>query len=214
MYNKDDKIIVMASGGIDSTVILFDLHSKGYTNVYPVILNYGQKTYDTEHKSLVSVCPFPLQNILEMDISTFYKGSSSKLLLPIDLWNDDFNEVQNDLPGRSLLLILAGLSKAKSINSAVIYFGFIDTLNVIYYDCKEEYLKKSFNLLCNEKVNFEIPLIHMSKEDVVYRGFKLNVPLGKTFSCHNNKEIHCGVCPNCLDRIRAFGELVNKWKKY
>lgn len=32
-------------------------------------------------------------------------------------------------------------------------------------------------------------------------------PISGTFSCQTNSEVHCGLCPNCVDRLDALNKL-------
>ena len=50
----------------------------------------------------------------------------------------------------------------------------------------------------------ETPLIHLNKAEVVKRGLELKVPFALTTSCYNGKELACGKCGTCIDRIAAF----------
>jgi len=56
------------------------------------------------------------------------------------------------------------------------------------------------------EVALEIPLGCMSKADVVRLGTKLEVPVSLTYSCYKGGEKHCGACPACLERKKAFIE--------
>lgn len=206
MYNKNNnnKAIVMASGGIDSTVILYDLYNKGI-DTYPVIVNYGQKNYKTELKHLEIVNPFS-NKIIEISIPDIYALTESKLLKEIDLWEENMSNSDNYVPYRSHLLILISAILADIYNINQVYFGFIDTENVNSWDCKKQYLKSIFATF--NTIDYHIPLIDLNKIEVVKIGFELHAPLAKTFSCQNNIVNHCGVCPNCIDRIISFKEVL------
>ena len=40
--------------------------------------------------------------------------------------------------------------------------------------------------------------------DIVKLGDKLGVDFSLTYSCYKGKEVHCGKCGTCTERIEAF----------
>jgi len=91
-----------------------------------------------------------------------------------------------------------------------------------YPDCSTPFLR-AFGLAAfygtGEQVAVRFPFIRVSKPDVVREGIRLQAPMHLTWSCYNpiysvpNDRVakseppiahHCGVCPTCIDRIRAF----------
>ena len=57
------------------------------------------------------------------------------------------------------------------------------------------------------KIKILLPLIKMTKIEVIQLARELNVPLEWTWSCYSDGENPCGQCSNCLKRIEAFKEL-------
>lgn len=49
-----------------------------------------------------------------------------------------------------------------------------------------------------------IPLISMTKAEVVELGVSLAVPYEKTWSCIGTQHRHCGTCLRCIVRKQAF----------
>ena len=47
---------------------------------------------------------------------------------------------------------------------------------------------------------------YYSKKDLIKLAYKDNIPIEKTWSCHNNFFWHCGFCKGCLRRKLAFKE--------
>lgn len=76
-----------------------------------------------------------------------------------------------------------------------------------YPDCTPEFLGAMANAVfvgTMFKVRLRFPFIWMSKSDVVTRAAMLEAPLEMTWSCYKGGKYHCGTCPTCLERIRAF----------
>ena len=45
---------------------------------------------------------------------------------------------------------------------------------------------------------------YMNKEQVVNRGWELEVEFKHTWSCYKGEDLHCGTCPTCRSRKDAF----------
>lgn len=59
-------------------------------------------------------------------------------------------------------------------------------------------------------VKINMPFRFMSKTDVAKLGVALNAPISLTYSCQVSSKNPCGVCPNCVDRIQALNNLLEK----
>lgn len=55
-------------------------------------------------------------------------------------------------------------------------------------------------------VGLSLPLGRMSKAEVVRLGARLGTPFSLTYSCYRGGEKHCGACPACAQRKKAFIE--------
>lgn len=55
-------------------------------------------------------------------------------------------------------------------------------------------------------VRLSLPLGSVSKAEVVALGARLGIPFGLTYSCYRGGERHCGACPACAQRKKAFAE--------
>src|SRR5690242_7219111 len=101
-------VILLASGGLDSTVLAFWLKNKGIDFV-PVFINYGQHCADTEYETLKSVLPDELIPKIEfIDISSIYIGSESRMINPANLWEDNIVAEDLYLPYRNLMILSVG----------------------------------------------------------------------------------------------------------
>jgi 7-cyano-7-deazaguanine synthase len=56
------------------------------------------------------------------------------------------------------------------------------------------------------KMRVKAPLQYMLKKDILEYGEKLDVPYELTYSCYKGEELHCGECPTCKARRKAFIE--------
>jgi 7-cyano-7-deazaguanine synthase len=206
-----EKISLLSSGGLDSTVLLYKLLLE-YEDIQLIYINYGQHFKETELSSLQKVAPNDLfRNIKIIDISSVYSASKSPLLQPVDLWKTQVNDSDLYIPYRTLVMISVGIAYSQSIGCTQMYAGFIDSNYVNDIDCSEEFLGKldSLNKIYRG-VELNFPFKHMSKADVANLGININAPIFLTYSCQINDKVPCGACANCVDRDKSFNEVNSK----
>jgi len=49
-----------------------------------------------------------------------------------------------------------------------------------------------------------IPLVHLSKAQIVSLALGIGVPLELTWSCYEREDAACGLCDSCLLRLKGF----------
>lgn len=202
------KAIVLLSGGLDSTTILYYAHSKGY-ECNCIIFDYGQK-HKKELKSAVKVAK---------SVNASY--SIIKIVLP---WSKDVLTNKNKkvpvhknlpksipstyVPGRNTLFLSYALSFAQSINATKIFIG-VNALDFSNYpDCTPEFIKTYNRVLksLKTKINVKTPLLRLTKAQIIKLGMKLNVPYRDTWTCYNGFRKPCMECDSCKLRAKGFTE--------
>ena len=82
-----------------------------------------------------------------------------------------------------------------------------------YPDCRPEFFQKMGESLgygsklwteYHVPLQIEIPIIEMSKTDIVRLAMALEAPLELTWSCYQGGEIPCGRCDSCILRASGF----------
>ena len=82
-----------------------------------------------------------------------------------------------------------------------------------YPDCRPEFFQKMGESLgygsklwteYHVPLQIEIPIIEMSKTDIVRLAMELEAPLELTWSCYQGGEIPCGRCDSCILRASGF----------
>lgn len=58
--------------------------------------------------------------------------------------------------------------------------------------------------VADREVGVAAPFLTWSKDDVVRLGVELGVPFEMTWSCERHGSLHCGSCPHCVTRQKAF----------
>ncbi len=97
----------------------------------------------------------------------------------------------------------------EAVNGAGLYFGAHseDARNFAYPDCTPEFIGAMTNAIwagTQNDVRLHVPLMNMTKADVVAFGHSLGVDLGATWSCYVGKDKQCGKCATCQSRKEAF----------
>jgi len=82
-----------------------------------------------------------------------------------------------------------------------------------YPDCRPEFFEKMGESLgygsklwteYQVPLRIEIPIIEMSKADIVNLGLEIKAPLELTWSCYQGGETPCGQCDSCILRASGF----------
>lgn len=200
------KVILLASGGLDSTTVAFQLKEQG-CKILPIFFDYGQHCVETEWSRLNEVlppdCDAPERNYL----ADLFRGSRSRLISEADLWTDEVKDEDLYVPYRTMLFYAAAAARAQTLNIFEVYTGFINSNHAKEIDCTAEFMNKLDGLSENiGAVRFVSPFRFSSKADVAKEAIRLSVPIGRTFSCQASSYLPCGACPNCVERLKALRE--------
>lgn len=214
------RAVVLASGGLDSTVTAAIARQAGY-ELYLLTLAYQQRHAVEIERAKQVACALKAEHHLVVAVDLQSIGGSAltdDLSVPKDQWNSDpGREVPvTYVPGRNLIFLSIAAAHAEVVGASVIYFG----ANVVDYsgypDCRPEFIKAvEATLQLGTKVGmmggqFEIraPLLRMSKAEIIRLGLDLNAPLHLTHSCYDPTDaVACGRCDSCLIRRRGFAEV-------
>ena len=136
----------------------------------------------------VPITYVPLRNTIFLSLAAAYL--ESQVLHAI--------EVENVSPGDVQALIYMA-------PNAIDYSG--------YPDCRPEFFEKMGESLgygsklwteYHVPLQIELPIIEMSKADIVRFGMELKAPLELTWSCYQGGETPCGRCDSCILRANGF----------
>ncbi|MDE5759074.1 MAG: 7-cyano-7-deazaguanine synthase [Allobaculum sp.] len=202
------KGVILVSGGLDSTVLMYlFVHKK--VDFIPLFVDYGQHCAAHELETLKRVIPVDYRDKIEvLDISGVYRYSSSRFINQADLWKEEVKAEDLYIPYRNVLLLTVAASFAQTLNINRVYSAFINSNHAKEIDCSSVFFDKLEGLLSEYgSVKILMPFRDMSKYQVARLGVDLNAPIGQTFSCQASKEIPCGACPNCVDRLEALKKL-------
>ena len=120
------------------------------------------------------------------------------------------------VPARNTIFLSFALGYAEVLGAAAIFTGVNAVDYSGYPDCRAEYIA-AYQAMADratragiegQGARIEVPLIDMSKADIIRHGEQLGVDYSLTVSCYqaNAKGEACGRCDSCRLRAEGFGE--------
>lgn len=223
------RILVLASGGLDSTVLLYKaVREVGAENVVAMNTFYGQK-HAKEQEYAEWQCKHlgvELHNVDLSQIFSFNKDCSallkgSKLDIKHESYAKQLEELKAEgkaptvtayVPYRNGLFLSYAAAVALQLNCDIIYYGAHadDAAGRAYPDCTEEFITAQAKAISEgtaEKVQMQAPWWNLNKSGVVAEGIKLGMTheeFEHTWSCYEGGDKPCGTCGTCIDRKSAF----------
>ncbi len=211
---KNEKAIVVFSGGQDSTTCLF-WAKKNFKEVETVTFNYNQR-----HKLEIEVAQkiseeLGVKNHL-LDMSLLHQ------LAPNALTRDEIEieQEEGELPstfvdGRNLLFLSFAAVLAKQRGARHIITGVCETDFSGYPDCRDVFIK-SLNVTLNLSMDYQFvlhtPLMWLDKAETWKLADELDAfeyVRNKTLTCYNGVIADgCGECPACILRKKGLDTYV------
>ena len=211
------RAVVLLSGGLDSTTVLYYAIKHGY-KCSCLLFDYGQrhkkelksaariaKLNNCEHQIVKISLPWSSSSLTDSDknipdnknISTANYRAPSVKSLPTTY-----------VPGRNTIFISFALSYAETLGAGSIFIGANAVDYSGYPDCRPEYYAEWNRLIraLGTGVTIQSPLIKLDKAQIVRLGYKLGVPFELTWSCYKGGRSPCGVCDSCRFREKGFRE--------
>lgn len=203
-------VILLLSGGIDSTTLLAQLTAEG-KRVHALSMHYGQRhaielEYARRNAQLYQVAE---HHVIRMDLAPMAEGN----LLTGTTTTENQTEAHY-VPGRNMLLLshAAAYAEAKGISDIYLAANADDGLR--FPDCSMAFLDALNQLWqsCPNTAGIKVhsPFISLSKAAVVAKSLALGVQLEHTMSCYAPAaQQACGKCLSCQLRQEAM-EYVNQ----
>jgi len=204
------KAVVLHSGGLDSTVLLWHLMKSGH-EVFPLSINYGQRHWK-ELNAAFEVCKagdLPWQKVELSPLHEVLKGSSqtdATVEVPEGHYGEDNMKV-TVVPNRNMILLSIATAYAISLKAGVVAYAAHAGDHAQYPDCRAPFINAISNAiqLCDyDPPILDAPFANRAKADLVIEGDRLGAPLHLTWSCYKGGENHCGKCGTCTERAEAF----------
>ena len=197
---------------MDSALSAKIAQNEGY-EIIGVHFNYLQRTEQRELKAFRDITKaLGIQRTYEIDLPFFADIGASALTdsnIEVPIGGIEAGVPITYVPFRNGIFLSIAASIAEKEGAEAIYIGVVEEDSSGYPDCTEEYItqmQRAINLGTKKETDISIrmPLVHMSKKDIVVKALELGVPLEYTWSCYKNSEKACGVCDSCRLRLKGF----------
>ncbi len=213
----DARAVVLASGGLDSTVTAAIAKADG-CELFFLTIDYGQRHAVEVQRARQVAAALGVGGHVVLSIELRAIGGSA-LTDEIDVPKDREGAARGTgipvtyVPGRNLIFLSLAAAHAEVVGASRIYFG----ANVLDYsgypDCRPEFIR-AFEAAANigtkagvegRSLSVRAPLLTMTKADIIRTGLQLGAPLHLTHSCYDPVgSLACGRCDSCLIRREGF----------
>jgi len=206
------KAVCIISGGMDSALSAKIAQNNG-CDIIAVHFNYNQRTQQKElecYRNIVDT--LNVTKSYEIDLPFFEEiGASALTDKSIDVPTGGLEDGVpiTYVPFRNGIFLSIAASIAEKHQASEIYIGVVQEDSSGYPDCTDSYIsqmQKAINqgTKASTNITIQMPLVHLSKAQIVQKSIELNVPLQYTWSCYKNEDKACGVCDSCRLRLKGF----------
>ncbi len=219
MTSMSSRAVVLASGGLDSTVTAAIAKQEGY-ELFFLTIAYGQRHAVEVERARQVAAALGAANHLVMSLDLRAIGGSA-LTGPAAVPKDrEGNERSRTIPvtyvpGRNLIFLSIAAAHAEVVGAPLIYFG----ANVLDYsgypDCRPDFIR-AFEMAVKEgtkagmegnSLQVKAPLLMLTKAEIIRQGVELQVPFHLTHSCYDPVgDQACGRCDSCVIRREGFAK--------
>ncbi|MQS38314.1 7-cyano-7-deazaguanine synthase QueC [Streptomyces katsurahamanus] len=208
------RAVLIASGGMDSTVTAYDLASRGIA-VTLLSFDYGQR-HRVELDYLEKIAArmrVPHERVDLTGVGRLLAGSAltdASVEVP-DGHYSDASMRATVVANRNMIMLSVAAGLAVAQGAEIVASGAHGGDHVIYPDCRPGFFEQMNAALLAGNEGFlpdgfrlEAPFLNDAKADIARRGHELGVPFELTWSCYRGGTVHCGTCGTCTERREAF----------
>lgn len=185
-------IVHLLSGGLDSTVMLYDLHAQGH-RVHCVLFDYKQKhvqelTFAKQHCHRLGLLYTTIE-VPQLRGSQLTDGTGTVIV-----------------PNRNAILLSLAVNLAVAARADTVTFAANKDDETLFPDCRMAFVRAFNILLMNAEIHVEVcaPYIDKPKWAIADLGRQLGVNTDQTWSCYEGGKEPCGVCEACIKRSAAI----------
>jgi 7-cyano-7-deazaguanine synthase len=216
VVNPNKNAVVLLSGGLDSTTCLAIAQSLDFS-IYALSFDYGQRS----HSELQAARRIAQKmQVVEHFVIPLGIGALGGSALTDD--NLVVPESESDgipvtyVPARNTVFLSYALALAEVVQARSIFIGVNARDYSGYPDCRPEFIE-AFEAMANlatkaavegSSMRIEVPLINLSKAEIVALGNSLGIDYSMTVSCYQADASGraCGRCDSCRFRLKGFQE--------
>ena len=215
------KAVILVSGGLDSATCVAIAKELGF-EIFALTISYGQRhAYELEaSKQIARQAQVKEHRFIGVDLNLI-GGSSLTADIPVPKDRDDSAMAHGIpityVPARNTVFLALALGYAEVVGARDIFVGVNAVDYSGYPDCRPEFIRAFQNLakfatkagVEGQPTTIHVPLISLTKAQIIQRGLELGVDFSLTSSCYDPAPNGnpCHHCDSCQIREKAFAEL-------
>lgn len=187
-------IIHLLSGGMDSVVMLYDLHGQGH-NIHAVLFDYKQRHIQelqwAKHHCRILGLMFTTIKIPQLKGSELTAGSGGVVV-----------------PNRNAIFLSHAVNLAVAANANTVTYACNSDDEKVFPDCRMAFVQTFNNMLRTSEIQVEVcaPYIDKRKWWIAGLGKEMGIDFSYTWSCYRGGKEPCGECGACLKRKEALAD--------
>jgi 7-cyano-7-deazaguanine synthase len=206
---KKIKTVIVMSGGMDSTTLLYKLLAQG-KEVKAISFNYGQKHVKELEFAAKSCAKLGIEHkIIDMSFLKELVSNSaltSEMEVPEGHYEGE-NMKLTVVPNRNMIMASIAIGWAVNEDFDEVALGVHAGDHTIYPDCRPEFVE-ALNTIAHianfKSIRIYTPFLNIDKGDIAIIGRDLKVDYSLTLTCYKGKDKACGKCGSCQERLEAF----------
>lgn len=213
LVGRDSRTLVVASGGLDSTVVATMLRHR--KEVRLLHFAYACRAQSAEERAVFAIAQkLGLEEPLILDVELLFRqiaGTSALLnkATGIAQGHAGVEFAHEWVPARNTIFLALATALAENEGYDTIALGNNLEEAGAYPDNEQEFVNRfnhmmPFVVAADKQVTIEQPVGTYMKHQIVAEGLRIGAPLDLTWSCYEAGALHCGTCGPCTMRRLAF----------
>lgn len=221
MVSRSCPAIILSSGGLDSTTCLAIAREEGFSPLYSLSFDYGQRHRNEldAARRIAEVFGVAEHRVIHIDLRQFGKSAlTADIAVPKDR-NESAMSADVPItyvPARNTIFLSYALAWSEVLSVHDVFMGVNAVDYSGYPDCRPEFIV-AFEQMANlatrmstetgaDRFTIHTPLIQLSKAQIIRRGLELGVDYSLTHSCYDPtpQGLACGRCDSCVLRKKGF----------
>ncbi len=212
---KNEKAIILLSGGLDSATVLAIAKNQGF-RCYAMSFSYHQR-HQAELDAAAQIAKKAAvieHRLVKIDLATFGGSALTDHTIAVPESDTLADTDSTYVPARNTIFLSYALAWAEVINCQHIFIGVNAVDYSGYPDCRPAFIQ-AFEEMANlalkttvqgNRMTIHTPLIKLTKAEIINTGLSLAVDYGLTVSCYqaDSQGNACGKCDSCLFRKQGF----------
>ena len=212
--------IVLTSGGLDSATALAIAKAEGFTPLYSLTFDYGQRhRQELAAAARVSSATGVVEHrVIQIDLRAFGNSAlTDDIAVPKDRHESQMTDVPiTYVPARNTIFLSYALAWSEVLGVHDVFVGVNAVDYSGYPDCRPTFIE-AFEQLANvatkmttgegsSRFKVHAPLIHLTKAQIIRKGTDLGLDFSMTHSCYDPDADGraCGRCDSCIIRRKGF----------